>query len=92
MLHLAHAAGLSTSDLKDLLDSGAHSNGLGRLFRDGLDSGEADKLEDALRNGLDSRDGLDSDDLQKLSVGKLLQIAHVCAVTSRELAELLRED
>jgi len=69
-----------------LLDSGAHSNGLGRLLRDGLDSGEADKLQDAVR------DGLESDDLQELSVGKLLQIAHVCGVTPHELADLLRED
>jgi hypothetical protein len=69
---------------KDSLDS--DSNGLGRFFRDGLDSGETDKVEDVLR------EALESDDLQELSVGKPLQIAHVCGLAPRELADLLRED
>jgi hypothetical protein len=83
---LSHAAGLSTQDLKDVLDSddGSHA-GLGRLIRDGLESDEANDLQDKLR------DGLESDDLQKLSVGKLLQAMRACGVTPAEVAELIRE-
>jgi hypothetical protein len=84
--HLAHAAGLSTGELKDLLGSDTHRSGLGWLIRNGLESDEAEDLEDALR------DGLESSDLQQLSVGRLLQAAHACGLTTSELVELLRDN
>jgi hypothetical protein len=84
---LSHAAGLSTQELKDALasDDGSHF-GLGRLIRDGLESEAAEELQD------DLRDGLQSNDLQKLAVGRLFQAMRACGITPPELAELLRDN
>ncbi len=83
---LAHAAGLSTEELKDLLnESGTQSHGLGRLWQDGLQGNEAEDLAEALR------EGLEAGDIQTLKLGHLLQAAHACGITTHELRELLSE-
>jgi hypothetical protein len=84
--HLAHAAGISTGELKDLLKvEGTQAAGLGQLVNDGLEVDQADALSHALDQTLESSD------LQELPVGKILQAAHACGLDPGELVELLRE-
>ena len=86
---LAHAAGLKTQDLKELLaeDDDSHpGRGLGRLVRDGLDDDQAEDLADELR------ERLEAGDLEDLRLGKILQAAHACGITTDELKDLLGDD
>lgn len=86
---LAHAAGLGTPELRDLLaeDDDSHpGRGLGRLVRGGLTDGQADDVAGALR------DRLERGDLTDVRLGRLLQAAHACGITTQEFRELLDKD
>jgi hypothetical protein len=86
---LAHAAGLSTPELRDLLaeDDDSHpGHGLGRLMRDGLDGDQADDVAREARNRLER------DDLKDARLGRLLQAAHACGITTQEFKDLLDGD
>jgi DNA-binding transcriptional MerR regulator len=84
---LTHAAGLSTHELKELLaGDDAAPRGLGRLVRGGLSEEQAGDVADELR------DRLEAEDLERLKLGKVLQAAHACGITTEELRELLAED
>ena len=83
---LAHAAGLSTDELRDLLnEDGVPGKGLGRLWRDGLEGDQADDLAEALR------EGLEAGDIRTLKLGRLVQAAHACGITTHELNDILSE-
>jgi hypothetical protein len=85
--HLAHAAGLSEHELKDLLAKDDDSErGLGRLARGSLSEAQADNVADELR------DQLEAEDLEDLKLGHLLQAAHACGITTQDLKESLAED
>jgi hypothetical protein len=76
---LVHATGIGKSDLKDILSTkDSHATGLRVLVRNNLD-----ELQDELR------DRLDSENLDNLPPGKIIQAARACGLTPRELVDVL---
>jgi hypothetical protein len=85
---LAHAAGISTPDLKDILSmNDSHPTGFGVLVRNNLDENSVvNKLQDELRKGLGS------DDLQDLPPGKIIQAARACGLTPSDIVDAVDGD
>jgi hypothetical protein len=86
---LAHAAGISTADLKDILSTNdSHATGFGVLVRNNLDDDSViNQLQEKLRNGLDSHDELDN-----LPPGKIIQAARACGLTPSDIVDILDGD
>lgn len=67
-------------DDQECKDHPGNGAGLG-----GLTDDQADNLADELR------DSLEGEDLEDLKLGRVVQAAHACGISTQELKELLRD-